>query len=311
MHATHDELRAVDLNLVLALDALLAERHVTRAAARLGITQSAASHALARLRDLLGDPLLVRGPRGSMLPTPRATELAPAVHRILDDLADVLRGQGGFDAATATHTFHIGAADYIELVLLPKLVARLARIAPGIDLWVHTHIDWGDAEVAAGVLDLVIGPPRRAQRPAGSYEKVLFEESFTCVVRDQHPLAGARMTLPRYAAASHVLVAPRGTPGSLVDDQLATTGRTRRIAVAVPHFLVVPYVVAATDLVATLPTRVANLFADTLGLTRMAPPLELAGFQMAMAWHERMHNDVRHRWLREQLLAVAAEVTSG
>lgn len=309
MHAAHDELSGVDLNLVVALDALLAERHVTRAAAKLGITQSAASHALARLRDLLGDPLLVRGPRGAMVPTPRASELAPAIHRLLDELAGVLRGQGGFDPATATHTFRIGAADYVELVLLPRLVERLSRIAPGIDLWVHSFGDWGDAELAAGVLDVVIGPPRRASRPAGSYEKVLFEESFTCVVRKGHPLAGTRMTLPRYAAANHVLVAPRGTPGSLVDDALAAEGRARRIAVAVPHFLVVPYVVAASDLIATLPSRVAALFAETAGLARMPPPVELAPFHMAMAWHERMHDDVRHRWLREQLLAVAAEVS--
>jgi DNA-binding transcriptional LysR family regulator len=308
MHSAHDELRGVDLNLVVALDALLAERHVTRAAARLGITQSAASHALARLRELLGDPLLVRGPKGAMLPTPRATELAPAVHRVLDDLGRVLRGRGGFEPATATHVFHVGAADYVELVMLPRLVERFARVAPGISLWVHQFGDWGDAELAAGVLDVVLGPPRRALRPAGSYEKVLFDERFSCVMRKGHPLADARMTLPRYAAAGHVLVAPRGTPGSLVDDVLAAAGRSRRIVVAVPHFLVVPHVVAATDLIATLPVRVAEMFEDTLGIARTTPPIEIAPFQMAMAWHERMHEDDRHRWLREQLLAVAAEI---
>lgn len=305
MHATHDDLRGIDLNLVLALDALLAERHVTRAAARLGITQSAASHSLARLRDLLGDPLLVRGPKGTMLATPRATELAPAIHRVLEDLASVLRGADRFDPATAQHAFHIGAADYIELVILPRLLERIAKLAPGIDIWVHAHSDWGDAELAAGVLDVVIGPPRRAQRPAGSYEKILFDETFTCVVRKNHPLADARMTIARYAASSHVLVAPRGTPGSLVDDALARAGKSRRVALAVPHFLVVPHVVAATDLVATMPSRIAALFANTL--VRTPPPVEIPGFQMAMAWHERMHDDPRHRWLREQLIAVTTD----
>jgi DNA-binding transcriptional LysR family regulator len=308
MHATHDALRAIDLNLVLALDALLAERHVTRAAQRLGITQSAASHALARLRDLLGDPLLVRGPKGAMLPTPRATELAPAVHHVLEDLAVVLRGQTGFDPATAKHTFRIGAGDYVQLVMLPRLIARLAKLAPGIDIWLHLFGDWGDEELAAGTVDVVIGPPRRAARPAGSYEKVLFDETFTCVMREGHPLADARMTLPRYAGANHVLVAPRGTPGSIVDDVLARAGRSRRVAVAVPNFLVVPFVVASTDLIATMPTRIAAMFSSTVGLVRAAPPIEIEPFQMAMAWHERMHTDVRHRWLREQLLAVAAEV---
>jgi DNA-binding transcriptional LysR family regulator len=195
-----------------------------------------------------------------MLQTPRAAELAPAVHRILDDLAGVLRGER-FDPATAKHTFHIGAGDYVELVMLPRLIARLARLAPGIDIWSHNFGDWGDDELTAGALDLVISPPRRAARPAGAYEKVLFEETSTCVMREGHPLAGTRMTLPRYANADHVMVAPRGTPGSIVDDALAAAGRTRRVAAAVPGFLVVPFIVASTDLIATLPTRVAAMLA--------------------------------------------------
>jgi DNA-binding transcriptional LysR family regulator len=175
-------------------------------------------------------------------------------------------------------------------------------------VWVHSVGDWGDEELAAGKVDLVVAPPRRAARPAGSYEKVLFDETFTCVMREGHPLAGTRMTLPRYASASHVMVAPRGTPGSIVDDALERAGRSRRVAVAVPHFLVVPYIVASTDLISTLPTRVAAMFAGPVGLAHAAPPIEIAPFQMAMAWHERMQADPPHRWLREQLLAVAAEV---
>lgn len=305
MHASHSDLAGVDLNLLLALDALLAERHVTRAAQRLGITQSAASHALARVRDLLGDPVLVRGPRGTMIPTPRAAALAPAVHRILVDLSAVLRGDTAFEPATARRTFHIGASDYVELVLLPRFVAHVAKIAPSIDLWIHTLADHGDDDLAAGTLDVVIGPPRGSARPAGSYEKVLFDESFTCVMRAKHPLASSKLTLPRYCDAGHVLVAPRGTPGSLVDDALSALGRSRRIALAVPHFLVVPHIVASSDLIATLASRVAAAFAETLALVTAPPPLALAKFQMALAWHERSHDDAPHRWLREQLLAVA------
>lgn len=308
MHVAHNDLAGVDLNLVLALDALLAERHVTRAAARLGITQSAASHALARLRDLLDDPLLVRGPRGTMIPTPRATALAPAVHRILIELSAVLRGDASFDPATARRTFHIGTSDYVELVLMPRLVERINRVAPNVDLWLHTLVDHGDEAVATGAIDVVIGPPRGNARPAGSYEKALFDESFTCIVRENHPLAEARFTLPRYCAAAHLLVAPRGTPGSFVDEALAAVGRTRRIALAVPHFLVVPYLIASSDLVATLATRVAETFAGSLGLITVPPPLALPKFQIALAWHERNHDDQPHRWLREQILAVAAEL---
>jgi DNA-binding transcriptional LysR family regulator len=308
MHAIHDELAGVDLNLVFALDALLAERHVTRAAARLGITQSAASHALARLRDLLDDPLLVRGPRGTMIPTPRATALAPAVHRVLIDLSRILRGDAAFDPATARRTFRIGTSDYIGLVLIPRLVQRLERVAPRIDLWLHTLTDHGDEALAAGAVDVVVGPPHGAQRPAGTYEKVLFDETFTCIVRAKHPLAGAKLTLRRYCAAAHLLVTPRGTPGSFVDDALAAIGRSRRVALAVQQFLVAPYLIASSDLIATLTTRVATTFADALGLVTMRPPLALPTIQMAVAWHERDHDDPPHRWLREQLLAVAADV---
>src|SRR5262249_35228521 len=160
MQTVHEGLAAMDLNLVVALDVLLAERHVTRAARRLGITQSAASHALARLRDVLGDPLLVRGAAGAMVPSAMALRIAPQLRKVLDDLAGVLRGEG-FDPATARRTFRLGASDYVELVLLPKLAARLARLAPGIDLWVHTFDDSADTQLATATLDSILIPPRR------------------------------------------------------------------------------------------------------------------------------------------------------
>lgn len=312
MHGVHD-LAAIDLNLIVALDALLADRHVTRAATRLGLSQSAASHALGRLRDLLGDPLLVRGPGGTMVPTPLAERIRPQLRRVLDDLATTLRGET-FDPATARHTFRIGASDYVELVMLPKLAERIRRLAPNIDLWIHSFVERGDSELAIGALDLVIGPasgtaPAMASpRAAGIYEKVLFDESFTCIVRAKHPIAGSKMTLARYCEIPHLLVAPRGTPGSLVDDALAKVGKSRRVGLAVPHFLVVPYVIASTDLVATLADRVASLFAQTLDLVMMSPPLPIPKFRMAASWHERSHHDAPHEWLRQQILAVASEV---
>ena len=308
MHRTHDELAGVDLNLVLALDALLAERHVTRAATRLGITQSAASHALARLRDLIGDPLLVRGARGTMVPTPRAEQLAPAVHKVLTELASALRGDEAFDPATAKRTFRIGASDYVELVLLPALLERLGRLAPGIDLWVHTYEGHGDEALVTGAVDMVIGPVR-GTRLAGAYEKVLFDDGFTCVMRPGHPLADQRLTLTRYCSAAHVLVAPRGTPGSLVDAALAAEGKARRIALALPHFLVVPHVVAGSDLIATLASRVASRFAGVLDLVTSPTPFPMPKFQISLAWHERFQHDAAHRWLRDQLVAVSKDLS--
>ena len=305
MQAAHDVLNGLDLNLLRALDALLAERHVTRAATRLGITQSAASHALARLRDALGDPLLVRGPRGAMVPTARAEALAAPLGQALAALAAAIRGGARFDAATARRTFRVATGDYAELVLLPPLVARLARAAPGIDLWVHVGGDDVVAALVDGGLDCTIQPQRGRDWPAGCFARPLFTETFTCIVRAGHPAAGQRLTLARYCALPHLLVAPRGTPGSIVDDVLAAAGRSRRVAAAVPHFLVVPHVIAATDLVATLPTRVVDAIEPLVDVVRMPPPLELPTFAMALVWHERVHHDPAQRWLRDQLFAVA------
>ncbi|MBK9037350.1 MAG: LysR family transcriptional regulator [Myxococcales bacterium] len=304
MRTVHDELAAVDLNLLRALDALLAERHVTRAAARLGLTQSAASHALARLRAQLGDPLLVRGPRGALVPTARAEALAPVVARALGELALVWRGVE-FDPATTARTFHVGAGDFAELVLLPALVARLAKVAPRIDLFVRPVPDDIGGAMAAGEVDVVLAPARPRDLTGGCYQRHLFDETFTCAMRADHPAARARLTLDRFCALDHLLIAPRGTAGGFVDGALAALGRQRRVAVAVPHFLVAPLVLAATDLIATIPRRVAAAFEPGVALALRPPPLEVAGFGVHVLWHERTATDPAQAWLREQIVAVA------
>ncbi|WNG36956.1 LysR family transcriptional regulator [Archangium violaceum] len=308
MHDAHCKLAEVDLNLLVTLDALLTERHVTRAARRLGLTQPAASHALARLREMFGDPLLVRGPGGVLHPTPRAEALAPAVHRALAELVTAVREPAAFDPATARRTFWLAANDYVELILLPRLVAHLSRIAPGIDLRVTTVIPESMlAAMAGGKLDMVLSPPR-PEYVASCYQRALFDERFTCVVRDGHPAAARRLTLARFCELDHLQIAPRGTPGGFVDDALAALGRTRRVAVTVPHFLVAPHVVASTELILTLPSRMAEPFVQPLGLVVLPPPLEIAGFSMHMFWHERTHYDPGHRWFREQIALMAQPV---
>lgn len=308
MRGVHDDLAGLDLNLVLALDALLAERHVTRAATRLGVSQSAASHALARLRDVIGDPLLVRGPRGAMQPTPRALALAPILNRALADVAAALRKPEPFAPTTARRTFHLGAGDYAELVLLPALAARIAKTAPGIDLFIRTVPDDIPSAIASGELDAAIAParPRDVAGP-GIYQRLLFEESFVCAVRRGHAAAERRLTLDRYCALDHLLIAPRGTYGGFVDDALAALGRQRRVALAVPHFLIVPHVVASTDLIVTIASRIAATFAESHRLVTLRPPAELglSGFPMHLLWHERSHGDDAQRWLRDQIAAVA------
>ena len=305
MHAMHARaLAGVDLNLLVVLDALLAEKHVTRAAARIGLSQSAASHALARLRELLDDPILVRGAQGQLVPTARAEALAPALRRALDGLGDVLRGAPSFEPATARRSFRIGAADYPQLVLLPRLVAQLATDAPGVDLWMMPPPDDPAPALAAGELDLAL-VVSAASWPAGIYQRALFDETFRCVMREGHPATRRTLTLPRYCELDHLLVAPRGTPGSRVDDVLASLGRTRRVVARVPHFLIAPHVIAASDLCVTMPTRVAQVSAEPLGLALLPTPFEMTGFTIAMAWHERAHADPGHKWLRDQIARAA------
>lgn len=309
MHDTHDvNLAGIDLNLLVVLDALLGERHVTRAAARVGLTQSAASHALARLRTLLDDPILVRGPGGQLVATERALAIAPRLRRSLDDLAIALRGEPGFDPATARRTFRIATVDYTELILLPTLIERLTRDAPGIDLWVVPPHDDPAPALAAGEIDAAIGVWTDRPWPAGTYRKRLFDDNFRCVVRAGHPAAKQRLTLARFCELSHLLVAPRGTRGSFVDDALERLGRTRRVAVAVPHFLVAPHVIASSDLIVTLAARVAAAVAERFDLALLPPPVELASFTTSLVWHERGHHDAGQRWLRDQLVEVSASL---
>ena len=302
-------LGALDLNLIVALDVLLQERNVTRAAARLGITQSATSHALARLRAVTGDPLLVRTSKG-MTPTVRAEALGPPIRRALEEVTRALAPPRAFDPRTARGRITLGTSDYGELVLLPRLVELLAQEAPGMDLRVHTIGAELSEPLGAGAIDLAISPLGRGDEASGLVRRRLFEERFVCVVRKGHPLAGKRLTLARFAAASHALISPREKEGGFVDDALSRLGMSRRVAVMVPHFLIAPHLVASSDLVLTLARRVADVLAGPLQLALLEPPRELglAGFTMSAVWHERTQNDPAQRWMRDRLVELARRV---
>ena len=291
-------LAGIDLNLLTSLDALLAEQNVTRAAKRLGVSQPAVSHSLRRLRDLLGDPLLVRGKTG-MVATPRALELRAAVRAALEAAEVVLRAAPAFDAATAERTFVVSMADQQSFLLLAPLVERLAREAPGLRIDVRPTI--GDAiphdiELAIGVF---------AETPANVHDEPLWREDFVCVLRKGSAAARGTLDRKRYLALSHLLVAPRGTPGGRVDDLLARGGERRTVAVRVPHFLVAPHVVAATDLVWTAPEGIARVFVEYLPLVLREPPLRIDGFTVSMRWHARVDRDPGLAWLRGALREIA------
>jgi DNA-binding transcriptional LysR family regulator len=289
------KLSAIDLNVLVALDAILSERSVTRAAARIGRSQPATSHALNRARALFGDPLLVRV-RGSLELTARARQVAPRLHRLLLELGAVLDAHRAFDPA-AVESVTIGTTDHVGLVLLPHVLQVVGETAPAISVRVRT-VDGDDGldPLATGMLDVALGTFPRV--PAGLRTEPLFEEEFVCLRRKRRGRGGAPPSIEQFAALGHVLVASPSTGQGPVDHALARRGLGRHIAAYVPHFAVAPGIVAATDLVLTTGRRVAEQLGPALGLEQFAPPVALAPFAVRMVWHPRTEHDSVGRWLR-------------
>ncbi|MFD2184110.1 LysR family transcriptional regulator [Rhodoplanes azumiensis] len=296
-------LRSIDLNLLVVLDALAAERSVTRAAARLHLTQPAVSHALARLRGLLSDPLFVRTPAG-LAPTAAALRLAPRVAAVLTEIGAMLTSGESFDAARATRRFTLGMSDYVAFVVLPRLAAALRASAPNVELVVrHTSHATGFALLEDGDAELIVGHFPKA--PARFARAPLFTESFLCAARKDHPAFSRRLTLARYAALDHLQVSLSGEPSGMVDDALRRKAVRRRVVTTVGHFLVAPEILAATDLVATEPARALAPLAARLGLATAPPPFPLPGFEVVQAWPRRLTADDGLAWLRRAVAAAA------
>jgi DNA-binding transcriptional LysR family regulator len=298
------DLARVDLNLLVVLDALLDTGSVTTAARRLGLSQPAASRALARLRALLGDRLLVRGPGGRLIATPRADGLREPLARALAAVRGVLAA-APFEPATARGRLRVTALELEVLATVPALLARLERAAPGLD--VEVRRGWGEPfrDLAEGRLDLVIGVVPDA--PAGLRRQRLIEDSLVCLVRAGHPAVAAGLDLHRFLALRHVLVTTTGEGIGPVDAALAGRGLARRIVLRLPYFLVAPPVVARSDLIVTLPRRLARLAAASLPVVALEPPLPLPSFAIDQLWHERRQDDPAHAWLRREVAAAARE----
>ena len=266
------DLARADLNLLVLFEAVLEEGHVGRAAERLSLSPSAVSHGLARLRRLLKDPLFLKHPKG-VTATARAAELAAPIADILGRVRQIVASAERFDAARSQRRFSIGAPDGISMVVLPSLLATLARVAPGIDLSLHNmmpqtalaDLDAHRADLAIQPLDEI--PPRFVAAP-------LYREAFVIVMRRGHAL-GVHPSLKRYAAASHVLVSASGDAYGHIDAELVARGVGRRVAVTVPDFLGALATVAATDLVAAVPQRLAEAHQVRFRLTLAPLPMPL------------------------------------
>jgi DNA-binding transcriptional LysR family regulator len=296
---------AVDLNLAVVLRALLDERSVSRAARQLGLSQSATSHALSRLRALVQDPLFVRT-RTGLIPTARAEAMADAVRSSVATLETTFFAPPPFDPMTVERTFRLRPSDYVEYLLVPRLLERLAKVAPKIDISARPAVTEPTLALEDGQLDLLIQPTRSGEQTDGFHMEELWDERLVGVARRGHPLTKGRVTLERFASASHALVSPRGQPGGIVDDVLKQHGIPRRIAFTTPSFLVAPQVVAMTDLVMMLPARIAAALEAQLRLATFEPPLEVPSFRMAMFWHDRHDSDPAHAFIRREIAQVAA-----
>ncbi|MBS2018516.1 MAG: LysR family transcriptional regulator [Deltaproteobacteria bacterium] len=283
-----------DLELLSLFHALHSERHLTRAAARVGRSQPAMSRALRRMRVLFSDPLFVRTHSG-MIPTPRADALAPEVRRVLDEAAALVHARP-FSATELNRTFVIGTSDLFEAYLLPRLAEIVMREAPGVDVAMRVVPEGVSAELVDGRLDLVILP--QPSLPDGMMSAHLFDDTFLCAVRRDHPEVKRTLSLECYTSLRHAQIAPRGRPGGPVDDALAARGLARRVFVRTPSFLAAPLLVARSDLVLTAPRLVLEPLAGPLGLRTFPLPIDVPGFRVHAAWHARAHDDPAHRWFR-------------
>ena len=299
------DLHGIDLNLLVAFDALMAERSVTRAGARIGRTQPAMSAALSRLRALLRDELFVRGPTG-LQPTPRALDLAEPLGRALADIQRTLEFTQAFDPRSSSAAFSLGFSEHPTFVLLPRLVERLREVAPGVTLRLRSFTARDDAVTMldAGEVDLAVGVP--PTNPAGRIlTRPLFEERFVCIVRKGHPAAAA-LDLKTFLGLSHLLVSPEGDRFGHVDAALAKQGLKRRLALTLPQMYAAPTLVARSDMVSTVMGGVVAASGHAEELCVLAPPLDLEPVPFVMAWHRR--NDVHpaQRWLRDCIASLHA-----
>ncbi|HXC38636.1 MAG TPA: LysR family transcriptional regulator [Burkholderiales bacterium] len=289
----------LDLNLLRVFDAMMIERNVTRAAPRVHLSQPAASHALARLREAIGDPLFVRS-GNEMVPTARALALGPAVRKMLEQLGSVLVGES-FDPRLETAAFKIAMVDFAEYLIAPMFSRLIAEEAPHIRLMVSAPEAASlEASLADGELDMALGIFDAAG--AGIHSRSLAPLRMVAVVREGHPLAGRRLTAAEFSSVPRLAIASGGDAAStLYERQLAKAGLGGEVVYVTQNFLSVPQVLASTDLALITSERVAQTLCAHKPLVVMSPPAELPPAQMRLIWHDRAHRSPAQKWMRDKL----------
>lgn len=289
-----------DLNQLRCLDALLHECNVTRAAQRVQMTQPALSRVLGQLRLVFDDPLFVRC-KGGMQPTTRALSLRRPVADILSGIQSMVLGGNSFEAQTTELSFAMATTDYTGYLVVPPLLSALRRLAPKARLVTKSISSEHVAALEERSVDLMIDTNYRT--PDLLLSQDLFRDRFVCLVARATKIRD--LTLDTYAEMPHLLVAPGEQPGGIVDKALNKIGRTRNVAVQISSFSNAAQLIACSDLIATLPRKVASLACESLPLEIFEPPIELSPFSMTMYWHPRDDTDPAMRWFRRQVLLAA------
>lgn len=291
----------LDLNLLLVFEAVLETKSTTLAAAQLGLTQSAVSNSLNRLRNALGDPLFVRTSEG-MLPTPRAAEIAQPLKESIDRIRDTLGHHTEFDASRSDRLFRVYMSDVGQMVLLPKVLAAIQEEAPGVSIETTPVLAGRAREVAmgSGEVDLAVGYFEDFTGPF--HCQSLFRETYVCMVRAGNPLVGDDLTLERFGAMRHAVYYPsgggHGQQEAAIRNALASAGIRRKIALRAAHFLGFTRVLASTDLMLTVPSRLAAACSTMTPVRTWKPPMDIPAFEVTQYWHKRFHLDPGNRWLR-------------
>lgn len=289
-------LRSIDLNLLVIFDALMTERHVTRAAARIAMSQPAMSNALSRLRHIFKDELFVRA-AGRMEPTPRAEELGDAVRRILRQAERLMSTDVAFDPATSDRSFSARMSDLLGYLALPRIMASLATEAPAMGLQV-VHVSPEATLKALEEDELDFALSMELAGPNSIQSAPLFEDRMCCLMRAGHPLAKVELTLPRFLKARHMRIAMSPTDIRFVDNVLAERGKQRQVALTVPHWLLVPGALAATDLLVVVSRKLADRFVAEADVIAKPLPFESRPFHWHIYWHRRYERAAAHVWMR-------------
>ena len=295
-------LRDLDLNLLVALDALLREAHVTRAAARLEMSQSSMSLALSKLRTVFNDPLLVKSGSGLVL-TARAQEIAPRLADTLRHVDALMHERRDIDPSQAHDTVTLIVTDYIDFVVVPSLVKELARRAPNVILRIVGPNPTRFGEIfSSGEVDVSI--TYFPNPPASLRVRPLFRDRLVGVARRGHPLLSGAMDLRRFCDQGHVIVEPGQATmyNAQIEQALERAGHPRRTVMSKPTFLGIPFIIEQTDLIATVPEKVAKGFTQFTDIEIFEPPLDLEPFGVVLLWHDRTHNNPLQRWFRELVI---------